>query len=162
MVFAYLFWMIPCVAIQTNLYYAKIMRDSYRMKFNKFIMNVKDVPYKRKAQAAKKKKPPKKPKTIGLDEINKEELDKQSANSEERKEAELAKAQEFDEEEEFEQDLKLEVEGGHIDHRGDVIDLEGGDKTPPKTPPGDLFAKFGTFLKNKNNENAQKPAENAS
>lgn len=37
LVFTFLFFGLPCAAIQTELYYAKIMQDSYRMKFNKII-----------------------------------------------------------------------------------------------------------------------------
>jgi hypothetical protein len=40
-----------------------------------------------------------------------------------------------------------------------VIDLEGGDKTPPKTPPGDLMANFGAFFKSKADPNAPKPVK---
>ena len=85
LVFAFLFFRFPCAAIQNELYYAKIMHDSYRMKFNKIIKGVKDEPYKPKPKKAQPKKKIKKSKTIEMKDVNPDQLE-ESMNSEERKE----------------------------------------------------------------------------
>mmetsp|Transcript_22319 Transcript_22319/g.34540 ORF Transcript_22319/g.34540 Transcript_22319/m.34540 type:complete len:87 (+) Transcript_22319:1623-1883(+) len=47
-VFAWAVFYVPCILIQTKLYYAQVMRDSYRIKFNKLLNGLPDERYMKK------------------------------------------------------------------------------------------------------------------
>ena len=119
-VFTFLLFGIPSIAIQWRLYQARIIQDRYRLKFNKVLRGLKDKKYRKKSSSREYK--------LGVEDLEPEdgasfeegeeaqdpEADNASQTSAERAEARMARQRAKAEMQELEKEMVqvLEVEGG--------------------------------------------------
>lgn len=126
MLFSYLFFSLFCQQIPYRLYYARVLQDTYRVKFNKYLKGIK---IKRQDRNRARTHHP-------VEEYNAEDLvqneeegeDEESMNSEERKEAELEemrdKAQLKEMERLFEEG-QVQLEGGDDENQEALTNRSG-------------------------------------